>query len=633
MPEETEEPVVEEEPIEEAPVEESEVTEDDDQKLTHWSIEDGMWKYENGVWTYVYSDGSLIKDTRVEINGSMFEFDKDGKMLTGWQKTETTTTDADGNEVTNTTWHYYDPATGAGHTGWLLIGGTWYYLGYDGDMYDNTDSSSYIDGVRYRFHASGAMVTGWYADQSERTDSEGNKVTETTWYYYDASGAPHSGWLLENGKWYYTDPDGSMAQDTFTSIGGTNYAFDKSGAMVVGWYSKERENYYGEKEVTWYYCDASGAAHDGWLLENNTWYYLNNGHMVSDGVREINGTDYLFNKSGAMTSGWYAHMSKEYDKTDETTGKPIYKDVATWYYADANGVAQKGWILDGGKWYFLDRDTHDMYQSRDNTYARSWNIDGKEYRFDKSGAMITGWYLNTYTYTTPEWDDEKQEYVDVEKTRSDWYYHDTSGAAHKGWLLYNGTWYYTDPDGQMYCKDKDNEYDDGQRRIDRVLYQFDENGAMLTGGSTGWRAQEWIDEDDDNTKKITWFYHETSGAIRTGWLQYNNNWYYLDKYDGQMYVDEMCGIDGRIYLFDKNGIMKTGWYEDTDEGFEGSKYYFDNSGAMVKGWQEIGGKKYYFATEDGTMYSEGTHTIGGKDYTFDKDGVCTGEVKDDSATE
>ena len=83
----------------------------------------------------------------------------------------------------------------------------------------------------------------------------------------------------------------------------------------------------------------------------------------------------------------------------------------------------------------------------------------------------------------------------------------------------------------------------------------------------------------------------------------------------------------------KNGIMKTGWYEDTDEGFEGSKYYFDNSGAMVKGWQEIGGKKYYFATEDGTMYSEGTHTIGGKDYTFDKDGVCTGEVKDDSATE
>ena len=73
----------------------------------------------------------------------------------------------------------------------------------------------------------------------------------------------------------------------------------------------------------------------------------------------------------------------------------------------------------------------------------------------------------------------------------------------------------------------------------------------------------WQEEDQG------WRYIIIEGRIghgTHGWLNYRNNWYYLDK----------------------KSLMMTGWIQDN-----GNWYYLDESGAMKTGWYEVGGKWYY----------------------------------------
>ena len=59
-----------------------------------------------------------------------------------------------------------------------------------------------------------------------------------------------------------------------------------------------------------------------------------------------------------------------------------------------------------------------------------------------------------------------------------------------------------------------------------------------------------------------------SGAMKTGWVNDNGTWYYLQS----------------------SGAMKTGWVND------GGKWYFmQSSGAMKTGWVNDGGTWYFTA--------------------------------------
>ena len=78
-------------------------------------------------------------------------------------------------------------------TGWLKVGGSWYYL-----------------------KSSGAMATGW-------------QKVGGTWYYLKGSGAMATGWQKVGDYWYYLNPSGSMAAKKW--IG--DYYVDTSGAMAT----------------------------------------------------------------------------------------------------------------------------------------------------------------------------------------------------------------------------------------------------------------------------------------------------------------------------------------------------------------------------------------------------------------
>ena len=59
-------------------------------------------------------------------------------------------------------------------TGWISVGGKWYYL-----------------------NSSGAMQTGWISVGGKR-------------YYLNSSGAMQTGWISVGGKWYYLNSSGAM---------------------------------------------------------------------------------------------------------------------------------------------------------------------------------------------------------------------------------------------------------------------------------------------------------------------------------------------------------------------------------------------------------------------------------------
>ena len=223
-----------------------------------------------------------------------------------------------------------------------------------------------------------------------------------------------------------------------------------------------------------------------------------------------------------------------------------------------------------GWWYSLNNGS---YYKNQEVY-----IDGKDYKFDSRGYMITGWQYNVYN---------GGDY-------SGWYYYDpVNGDKKMGWQLIDGKWYYLSAFGARF----------GGQNIDGKQYYFDPvNCDMKTGWISypGYSGTEWN------------YYDPVSGEKATGWRNIDGKWYYFLPHA----LKGFQKIGDKSYYFDPvNSDMKTGWI--SKQGNRGLEwYYYDpESGEQLSGWQEIDGKKYYL-TSNGA-YSGHIYTIDGKRYYFD----------------
>ncbi|MDY4523111.1 MAG: L,D-transpeptidase family protein [Atopobium sp.] len=112
------------------------------------------------------------------------------------------------------------------------------------------------------------------------------------------------------------------------------------------------------------------------------------------------------------------------------------------------------------------------------------------------------------------------------------------------------------------------------------------------------------------------FYYHEDGSLHTGWLAYNNCWYWADPSSGQMatgwrYLNKVW------YWFSPDGIMA---HERTFT--EGKWSDFDAFGAWkgyASGWDQREGHWYWL--ESGTRFS-GWKYINNKWYWMDKEGIC-----------
>lgn len=236
-----------------------------------------------------------------------------------------------------------------------------------------------------------------------------------------------------------------------------------------------------------------------------------------------------------------------------------------WFYYGKNGKPVKGWQKISGKWYFFDEEYGWMYDSG------SFLIDGKNYVFSTSGALIqkAGWQKFTYTYGSESW--------------TTWYYTNSSGVAATGWKKISGSWYYFWPDyGGMA---HDSWIVDGGK-----YYAFGKNGAMAT--NAWYKATVYTSDDGELTG---WWYLGSNGAATKGWQKVGGSWYYMDAAKGAvpfMISNTFKKIGSKTYYFNKNGAMATGWKK------IGSAYYYFNSDGTMATKKWVGN---YYLKEDGTM--------------------------------
>ena len=225
-----------------------------------------------------------------------------------------------------------------------------------------------------------------------------------------------------------------------------------------------------------------------------------------------------------------------------------------------------------GWWYSLNNGS---YYKNQEAY-----IDGKNYKFDDRGYMITGWQYN----------------VSNDGDYHGWYYYDpVNGDKKMGWQLIDGKWYYLSAFGARF----------GGQNIDGKQYYFDPvNCDMKTGwiSNSGYSGTEWN------------YYDPVSGEKARGWRNIDGKWYYFT-------ISALKGsqnLDGENYYFDPvNCDMQTGWVS-RQEASGTKRYYYDpESGKQLSGWQNIDGKRYYFGLYG--AYSGRISGLDGKDYYFDSD--------------
>lgn len=354
----------------------------------------------------------------------------------------------------------------------------------------------------------------------------------------------------------------------------------------VASYLNEFDNLLGGKrvQITFVYNTGNGGGHWRALTTNlsNTNYtkitglsssYDFTGRAIEpkptvtfDGVVLTEGKDYRLeysnnvvpNPNGKVRIVGTGYYTGYVDHTFKIVSQPSYaqKVSGTWKKSG------KKW------WYAYDSATKKLLGA--DRPKNMWIIDsktGKHYHFDSNGYMHSGWL----------------------KTNGNWYYLASDGAMRIGWQKVGGKWYYLNPsDGIMMI---------GWTPVGSSWYYLNSNGAMKTG---------WLKY---GTK---WFYLKGSGACATGWVKSGKKWYYLDpasgvdvngkRVNGAMVSNTTKTIGTKEYLFNKSGVMMTGWQQMVGATVNGVDwYYFYSSGAMAKGAWVKSGKYQYWLKSDGTM--------------------------------
>ena len=298
-------------------------------------------------------------------------------------------------------WYHFD-ASGWMQTGWLWVNGAWYYLGSSGAM----QTGWLNDGAWYYLdpEAGGAMATGVKAVQGAA-------------YFFDGSGAMAAGWCVDGGVWRYASPSGALASG-WNVVNGSWYWFDgETYAMREGWLNDGGSWYWladgGDGRMAtgwqmvngaWYYLGSSGAMQTGWL-NDGAWYYLDPeaGGAMATGVKAVQGAAYFFDGSGAMAAGWCV-------------------DGGVWRYASPSGALASGWNVVNGSWYWFDGETYAMREGWLNDGGSwYWLADGGD------GRMATGW----------------------QQIGGSWYWLSDSGAMATGWCQIDGVYYFFNGSGAM----------------------------------------------------------------------------------------------------------------------------------------------------------------------------------------
>ena len=142
-------------------------------------------------------------------------------------------------------------------------------------------------------------------------------------------------------------------------INGQGYYFKADGTRATGFFKVGKKWFYGSVKT--------GYLLRGWQKIGGKWYYIRIGDFsrVQGGRYKIDNHYYFFNAKGVMQTGFIKSGKK------------------TYYAEKKTGRLAAGWKKISGKWYYFNKST--------NARVTGWRkIDGKKYYFNSKGVLKKG---------------------------------------------------------------------------------------------------------------------------------------------------------------------------------------------------------------------------------------------------
>lgn len=405
------------------------------------------WVKESGKW-YFYKDGAKATGWQ-EWDGKRYYLNSDGTM-----KANEWMIDADGSI------YYFRSWGGAYKSCNVVINGRSYTFGADSKM---QGSQWIVKGGNWYLTKDGKIATGWQEWQGSK-------------YYLNSDGTMRSNeWRLDDsGKIRYLCSWGGAYKNRSAKINGRSYTFNSNADVTnTQWISLDG---------TWKLAK-DGRIATGWQTWDKNLYYLNSdGSMKANEAFTDGGKLYFFRSwGGAYKNCWYTSGGKKYYLHDNSAayqnewlkadGKWYYFQsdstmaTNTWidnYYVDASGVWIPSKEKPTDKW--ITSGNRKWYRHADGSYTKNdWEvIDGKYYRFDKDGWMVTGWQkIGNVTY-----------YMDK-----------TTGERYgEGWHWIDGNCYYMNANGEMAV----DTWIDG--------YYVDASGKWIKDPKNEEHTHKWVEE-------------------------------------------------------------------------------------------------------------------------------------------
>ena len=547
---------------------------------------------EDGTTGYQNEDGSLCADTIKEVDGKLYYFNAEGALVK--------------DDVFQYDSNYYKASED----------GSLYRSCWDGDSYYNQegkqqrDCITEINGISYCFGNGELYKNELFYMKNPSTgdfccfcaDKDGHLIIND--------------WGSGSYSDYYFGEDGACCKDEIKEIDGKFYYFNWWDGALLKNYSFSRDGYH-------YKTSADGSLYQScW---NDDSYYDQDGKQIRDCITNINGKYYCFDYNGKT------HKNELF-----RTENPFTHDYCYFYATEDGHLITNSWGTG---------DYADCYFGEDG--ARCENvikeIDGKLYYFDSDGKLFKdttfkyGGYYDSYYYKASAdgslyqscWDGDS--YYDQEGKQQrnivieigDAYY----GFSEDGHLYVDTIFDITDDEGWKivgtYLADKN-----GKVRTDCTAntwntdYYFDTDGKGYDGMKTVQNVKYYY-SDGELRKNIAFTYDEVnyvSGADgrvlvlpQNGWIQVDGLWYYVSN--GTIIQNQKFDIDGKTYLFHRNGYMLTNAILSNSQGVYAAA---DKNGILVKdGWVKrprTGGWMYF--DSNGSYVGIGIQTIHGKKYYF-----------------
>lgn len=474
---------------------------------------------------------------------------------------------------------------------WYQDGDNWYYYGEEGDRAEGLVD---IAGNTYFFDSSGIMLRN---STFSITDQETGKEIN---YRSDENGHVVKGWYHDSwNSWYYDPVTGIMATGVVT-IDDKTYCFDTYMRVNYAYTQDGILYYFGEDGVL---EEQQEITQDGWTSLSGNEYYIRDGELVKGQFITEGDDTYFVNWDGVL---YKSTTFSVYDGEKDTYGS---------YRADESGRLVKGWYQPE------ESDERYYYDESGNAANGITEVDGNTYYFEDGGRMCTDYVVSEKgilyffgsdgTLTDSHTIEEDGWIQNGDK----WYYAKDGELVKSNFVTDNGNTYYMGYDGYMltndtfyaYNQDKDQEY----------RYRVDQNGHLVKG----W----YYESDSDAMGYNNWFYYTEDGSAGNGITEINGKTYYLN-YEGEMLTNYVVTENGKLYHFDKNGVLSGEKTLDKDDWvqFDGDWYYVKDGQLVQNEFLTVNGQTYHM-NYNGVMETNTEFSI----YDSDSDRTCYYRVDKD----